>query len=222
MKLVPDPFAVSAKSDDVKRPFGGGGIFSSSRISDDRWGGQRSLTPRAMSKFVPKQHDTTRHHTRPHSDEEINYVLGLMKRPFGPRVYTRTGRELEKRPFGGNMIFSKVRDAGTKPRYGRYLMSRVRREDPWGAAGTKLREMSEHGKENSHSSVFQNGFEEPDRDAWLEGLKRSGQDRNQHRQMSLVPHDDDYKDDEFDSNVREEEFDDDKEDEEADSRIHRP
>lgn len=212
MKLVPDPFAVSAKSDDVKRPFVGGGIFSSSR-----WGGQRSLTPRAMSKFVPKQHDTKRDHTRPHSDEEINYVLGLMKRPFGPRVYTRTGRE-EKRPFGSNMIFSKPRDAGTKPRYGRYLMSRVRREDPWGAAGTKLRQISEHGKENSHSSVFQNGFEEPDRDAWLEGLGRSGEG---HRQMSLVPYDGDYKDDEFDSNVREEEFDDDKE-EKDDSRIHRP
>src|SRR6218665_908379 len=131
MILVPDPFAASAKTDDVKRPFGGGGMFSSSRLSDDRWGDQRSLSPWAMSKFVLKQPDTKRYHIRPLKDEEMNYLL--TKRPFGPRIYTRppTGRDEkrpfggnmifsrpreEKRPFGGNMIFSRPREVGSKPR----------------------------------------------------------------------------------------------------------
>lgn len=220
MILVPDPFAVSAKGDDVKRPFGGGGIFSSSRVSGNRWGGKRSLTPWMMSKFALEDHETKRHQDSPHNDEEINY--DFMKRPFGPRVWSRpsAGRE-EKRPFGGNMIFSKPRDAGAKTRFGGYLMSRVRREDSLGAEGTKLREISGHRKEKPHSGVFQKAFEELERDAWLEGLGRSGEGRKQHRRMSPTPYDDDYKDDEFDSNVREEEADDDKEGKEEDSRIHR-
>lgn len=123
------------KGDDAKRPFGGGS-FSRGRAYDGRWvGGQVSLTPWPMSKYV-NRHDAKRHNRersaqpREETDAWSSHRYPVDKRPFGPGVYARPlAHRTGKRPFGGGVIFSRPREDGnSKSNYRRYGYSRERRE----------------------------------------------------------------------------------------------